>query len=169
MAPERQLQRRLQSCQNIAYYAGDRFVEGYKYAAQTIPLDIMSLPFRSAVFDIVICNHVLEHVMDDLEAMRELYRVTKPGCIAILQVPILEGAERTYEDASIKTPEARERAYGQTDHRRLYGDDYGKRLKSAGFELQRSRFHLEMSENILEREGLNPHEEIFAARRPLAE
>lgn len=169
VAPERQLQRRLQTRQNVTYFAGDRLVEGYTYAAQTIPLDIMNLPFRSAVFDIVICNHVLEHVTDDLKAMHELYRVTKPGCVAILQVPILQGAKITYEDTSINTPEARERVYGQNDHRRLYGDDYGERLKSAGFQLQRNRFHLEMSEDMIRREGLNPHEEIFAAQRPLAE
>src|SRR5262249_12426105 len=75
--------------------------------------------------------HVLEHVPDDRRAMREFYRVLKPGGWAILLVPIT--VERTFEDPAVVDPAERLRLFGQEDHVRRYGPDYGDRLSEAGF------------------------------------
>ena len=40
-----------------------------------VKADICDLPFKDATFDLILCNHVLEHIPDDLKAMEELYRV----------------------------------------------------------------------------------------------
>ncbi|HXG56706.1 MAG TPA: methyltransferase domain-containing protein [Vicinamibacterales bacterium] len=84
-------------------------------------------------FDIVIACDVLEHVRDDLAAMREVHRVLRPGGTAILSVPQFDGDEPTLEAPSVDSPEARQRLYGQTDHERNYGSDFGDRLRDAGF------------------------------------
>ena len=72
----------------------------------------------------IICNHVLEHIVNDCKAMRELYRVLKPGGIAILQVPISYTIEKTFEDSSVISEKDRQLIFGQHDHVRIYGPDY---------------------------------------------
>ena len=89
--------------------------------------------FKDNFFDVIICNHVLEHVKDDQKAMSELFRVLKPEGFAILQIPISKTARETFEDFSITTPEDREKYFGQKDHVRIYGQDYKKRLESFVF------------------------------------
>ena len=85
-------------------------------------------------FDVVICSHVLEHVIDDLRALREIYRVLKKGGTGILVVPIKKG-EVTIEDPNCNDPAERLRRFRQDDHFRLYGDDFYYRVKKAGFEV----------------------------------
>ena len=97
-----------------------------------IKMDLHNIPFEENTFDAVLCNHVMEHVRDDLQCMREILRVLKPGGWAIIQSPVYDMAE-TYEDPTITDPRAREVAYGQDDHLRKYGQDYGDRLRQAGF------------------------------------
>ncbi len=97
----------------------------------TIHLD---LPFENESFDIVFCNHVLEHIEDDRKAMSELYRVMKKGGWGIFQVPMKNSLEKSYEDFSIKDPKERQKHFGQYDHVRWYGMDYFERLKNAGFQ-----------------------------------
>ncbi len=96
-------------------------------------MDITDIGIESMSFDLIICNHVLEHVVDDRKAMRELFRVLKPGGLAILQVPIAMLTEETVEAPSITDPAERERRFGQSDHVRIYGLDYPNRLREAGF------------------------------------
>ena len=98
-----------------------------------IKTDIMAIPCKSNSFDVVLCNHVLEHVADDQKAMRELFRVLAPGGWAILQSPIDTERAKTFEDPTIVSPRDRERAFGQHNHLRLYGRDYKERLEKAGF------------------------------------
>ena len=86
--------------------------------------------------DAIICNHVLEHIPDDRKAMKELRRVLKPGGWGILQVPISYVLAATHEDPSIVTTEAREQAFGQYDHVRIYAKDYVDRLVGAGFKVE---------------------------------
>ncbi|MDX2479782.1 MAG: methyltransferase domain-containing protein [Desulfuromusa sp.] len=100
-----------------------------KYAM--VEMDITDIKFPNESFGVIICNHVLEHIPDDRKAMTELYRVLKKGGWASLQVPMK--GETTLEDASITTPEGREKAFGQNDHVRWYGSDYYQRLQEAGF------------------------------------
>jgi SAM-dependent methyltransferase len=95
-------------------------------------LDVTRLDLPSAWFDVVICNHVLEHVPNDRAAMRELRRVLRPGGWALVLVPDVS-AERTIEGPSVVDPAERRLLYGQCDHVRRYGLDYVHRLVSAGF------------------------------------
>lgn len=95
-----------------------------------VEMDIADIQYPDDTFDVIYCSHVLEHVPEDLKAMRELRRVLAPGGWAVLQVPIT--AEETVEDPSIADPEERERLFGQRDHVRRYGPDYVTRLKDAG-------------------------------------
>ena len=96
-----------------------------------VAMDITDIKFPDNTFDAIVCNHVLEHIPDDRKAISELYRVMKKGGWGSLQVP-LKG-ETTYEDDTITTPEAREKAFGQFDHVRLYGSDFYRRLLEVGF------------------------------------
>ncbi|MDR1726405.1 MAG: methyltransferase domain-containing protein [Acidobacteriota bacterium] len=97
-----------------------------------VKMDIMDIDYPDESFDAIICNHVLEHVADDQQAMREFHRVLKPGGYAILMVPVAD-IDRTYEDFTITSAEGRSKAFGQCDHVRKYGKDYADRLRSSGF------------------------------------
>jgi hypothetical protein len=115
--------------------------ERYKTADLESPLadlhfDIQQIPLADESFDVVICNHLMEHVEDDLQAMRELYRILKKGGWGVLLSPVDLERATTYEDDSITDPEERTRIFGQYDHRRLYGNDFADRLREAGFEVE---------------------------------
>lgn len=97
-------------------------------------MDIVNIEEQDNFYDVVICSHVLEHIVDDIKAMSEIYRVLKNGGWSILMVPQKEG--ETYEDYSITSPEERLKHFGQEDHVRIYGDDYIDRLKSVGFKVK---------------------------------
>ena len=101
-----------------------------------VKMDIQAIPFGADEFDVIFCNHILEHVEDDRKAMREMFRVMRPGGWGILLSPVNYAREHTYEDASIVTPEARLAAFGQPDHVRDYGRDYADRLLEAGFDVE---------------------------------
>jgi predicted SAM-dependent methyltransferase len=99
--------------------------------------DLRALPFEDGVFDVVFCNHVLEHISEDLTAMKELYRVMKSGAWGIVQVPMKSKWMETYEDPSITTATDREKHFGQYDHVRWYGrKDYFTRLEQVGFKTE---------------------------------
>jgi SAM-dependent methyltransferase len=103
-------------------------------AVADVQADITSMPFADNSFDYVICVHVLEHVPDDRTAMREMVRVLRPGGTAVIQVPPSD-LEETFEDPDVTAPEDRERLFGQYDHVRVCGADYGGRLDEAGFDV----------------------------------
>ena len=120
--------------------------------------DISNLPFREDQYDLILCNHVLEHIPDDLKAMAELYRVLKKGGTLIAQVPLDENLKKTFEDKSIIDPKARAKVFGQYDHVRIYGQDYFTRLESVGF-----------SPNIVQPQNSLTKEEIKKFALSLAE
>ena len=97
--------------------------------------DVQQIPLAAGSVDVVICNHIMEHVADDRRAMRELHRVLKPGGWGIVLSPVDRDYEQTYEDDSITDPEERTRIFGQYDHRRIYGADYTDRLREAGIDM----------------------------------
>lgn len=108
--------------------------------------NVESIPMKDASFDVIICNHLLEHVDDDRKALSELYRILRPGGWGILLVPEDRSRETTFEDNSITDPKERTRLFGQYDHRRVYGRDYDDRLRDAGFEVERISFTDELNE-----------------------
>ena len=94
-------------------------------------MDITSIAFAENTFDVIYCSHVLEHVTEDKRALRELFRVCKPGGWALLQVPV--GPGKTYEDSTIVSKADRLRIFGQEDHCRRCGLDYAERMQEAGW------------------------------------
>jgi len=139
-AAEACLAREIRKHGNIAYFPADlgaSLIPGLSEPPELV-MSVTHIGFRDGVFDVVLCNHVLEHVRDDRRAMRELHRVLKPGGYAILQVPI-DAAAETKEDPTLG-PEERAHLYGFADHLRLYGADYRERLAEAGFEVEVSRY-----------------------------
>lgn len=101
-------------------------------SAEVQRVDIGAMPFADATFDLVIANHVLEHVDDDLRAVREVRRVLRPGGRAILQTPYCASLHETWSDPGIKSDAARLQAYGQEDHLRLFGRDIFERFARSG-------------------------------------
>ena len=149
------LQRRLRQLANLKYTTAD-----LQSPLADEHADICDIPHPDASFDVVLCNHVLEHIPDDLRAMRELRRVLRPGGWAILQVPIDPKLERTFEDPSITTPQAREAAYGRHDHVRQYGRDYADRLRRAGFHVDVVRYFDGLDAETVRERCLRPEEDI---------
>jgi SAM-dependent methyltransferase len=103
----------------------------------TLHFDVQSIPMDDCSVDAVICNHLFEHVEDDIRAMREIYRIMRPGGWGIMLVPEDRSRATTFEDDTITDRESRTRLFGQYDHRRVYGRDYDTRLEAAGFRVQR--------------------------------
>jgi SAM-dependent methyltransferase len=96
--------------------------------------DATRLPFADNAFNMVIANHIMEHIPDDVVAMREIYRVLQPGGIAVLQVPFSETIPHTLEEPGINDPQKQSALFGQKDHVRIYAlNDYLNRLQQAGF------------------------------------
>lgn len=127
-APEACLEPHLRRLPNIAYTTTDLNAPNV-----TVNADIQDLPFSDGSFDLVLCGHVLEHVPDDRQAMREVHRVLAPGASALILIPVDRNLAATFEDPTIVTPRDRERSFGQVDHVRLYGLDYADRLRAGGF------------------------------------
>lgn len=131
-----------------------------------VKMDIHQIPFPENHFDVVLCNHVLEHVQNDIKAMNEIYRVLKPGGWAIMQVPFFSPVpEITFEDTSITNPREREKAFGQSDHVRMFGKDYTKRIERSGLNAEANRFALELSEDIVYRNGIARNEILYIGRK----
>lgn len=129
-----------------------------------VKMDIHRMPFQDNSFDVVLCNHVLEHVDDDLQAMREIRRVLRPGGWAILQVPFFSPVpENTVEDPNVTNPREREKLFGQSDHVRKYGRDYAKRIASSGLVARPDHFAATFSS--AERFGISKGEVIYRAEK----
>jgi SAM-dependent methyltransferase len=162
IAPERNLQRILSRCTGLEYITAD-----ISSPLAAIKLDVTSIGYPDNEFDVIMCNHVLEHVADDAAAMSELMRVLKPGGWAILQVPIALAQESTDEDPTVVDPDEREARFGQYDHVRLYGRDYVARLERAGFSVEQFRAIEQFGEAQVHRNGLQPEETLFVCSKPV--
>ncbi|MFT4524216.1 MAG: SAM-dependent methyltransferase [Bacteroidia bacterium] len=161
IAPEKNLTVKLLEKKFKEYACGDLHTPGYHYADHVKNMNVLSLPFEDNHFDVVLCNHVLEHIIPDHEAMTSIFRVLKPGGQALLQVPISLNTEETFEDDSITDPKEREVVFGQFDHVRVYGQDYAQRLSKAGFEVLKEDLSGES-----ERYGLSKDELLYIAIKP---
>lgn len=138
IAPEFALSNWIKKNTTLRSTQADNREKGYalSYSKKVEKADIQHLLYPSDSFDWIICNHVLEHVDDDLKAMKELFRVLKPNGQGVLQVPIALGLEKTIEAKPHWNEIDCDRELGQWDHKRLYGMDYLDRLSSVGFKVQ---------------------------------
>lgn len=155
IAPEKHLTKKMLEYPFKEYVCGDLFTPGYNYPEHVVNMNVLDIPFEDNRFDLVICNHVLEHVEPDLDAMKEIRRVLKNGGKAILQVPLSLTMEETFEDSSVTDPDQRELVFGQYDHVRIYGQDYYTRLEQSGFIVEKINISKEYPNY-----GLNPKEDI---------
>tara|TARA_B100000401_G_C52759452_1_gene697391 strand:- start:767 stop:1210 length:444 start_codon:yes stop_codon:yes gene_type:complete len=130
-----------------------------------VKMDVHNIPFPENTFDVVICNHVLEHVDDSDVVMKEFYRVMKPGGWGIFQVPIDLESKTTKEDKSITDPKERERLYWQSDHLRLFGLDYPDKLRNAGFKVTESNFINQIEKDLIIRYALPKDEIIYLCEK----
>jgi predicted SAM-dependent methyltransferase len=116
-----------------------------------VKADICNLPFKDNTYDIILCNHVLEHIPDDTKAMQELFRVLKKGGMAILQIPQDLNREKTFSDDTIIDQKERSRIFGQYDHVRVYGRDYFDKLRSIGFTVIEENYTTKIAPNLVEK------------------
>ncbi len=153
IAPEQEFLRKFKKMKNLQYISADLFSP-----IVDVKADVLDLPFENESFDVVICNHVLEHIVDDRKAMSELYRVMKTGGWGILQVPMKNSLASTYEDFSITDPKERQKHFGQYDHVRWYGMDYFDRLRSVGFDTEPNYYSQKYSDQEIKTFGLQKNE-----------
>lgn len=156
IAPEHCFIKRFEAMSNLDYITAD-----IESPLAKVKMDIHQIPFPDNTFDVCFCNHVMEHVENDIQAMSEIYRVLKPGGWAIIQSPIDYTLETTFEDPAITSPSEREKVFGQNDHVRLYGRDYPKRLATAGFSVKEDDYVMQLSPELLQRYRLDKNEYIY--------
>lgn len=155
VAPEQVFFRKFKRFQNWDYTTTD-----LNSPLADVVADICDLPFQDNKYDLILCNHVLEHILNDLKAMTELYRVLKKGGTLIAQVPLDEGRPKTFEDNSITEANERSRVFGQYDHVRVYGQDYYQRLKSVGFSAKEVFLQSQLTTKEIRRYALPQKEKI---------
>ena len=160
-APEQAFYKRFKKMKNLDYTTTD-----LNSPIADIKADICQLPFASNSFDFILCNHVLEHIPNDLKAMQELFRVMKPGGVGILQIPLDVNRKTTFEDNSITDPKQRAKIFGQYDHVRVYGLDYFERLESCGFKVEKVDFTKTLSKKEILKYCLSEGELIPVVYKP---
>lgn len=161
-APERNLSRIIAAQGPAQYVRCDLFPTEPDIRRE----DLLATSFEPASVDVVIANHVLEHVSDDRRAVAEIARILRPGGLAILQTPYSPLLETTWEDPGLSSPEARLQAYGQADHVRLFGRDIFARITSQGL-VSRVQTHGEvMGDVAASQAGVNVREPLFLFQKP---
>ena len=163
VAPEESLSMQFMKVPSIHYTSAD-----VRSPAAEFRVDVTEMEIEDETYDIIICNHVLEHLQDDRKAMSELCRVLRPGGCAILQVPISQLLNTTVENRNVTSPTERLRLFGQRDHVRIYGNDYLTRLESAGFTVDAVSVKDSFSRQEILKYSLLPDERVFiCTKRPL--
>jgi SAM-dependent methyltransferase len=161
IAPEQCFHGKFKAQKNLNYLTGD-----LESPIADLHFDLHHIPLEDNRFDVVFCNHVMEHVDDPIQCMKELFRVMKPGGWAIMQVPQDMSRETTYEDSTIVTPEDREKHFWQKDHVRLFGRDYPQWLEKAGFEVEFYDVTKKSDSETIERYRLIKDELLYIAKKP---
>ena len=155
VAPELCFIDRFNALSNLDYITGD-----IESPLAKVKMDIHQIPFDDNTFDVVFCNHVMEHVDDDILACKEINRVLKPNGWGIIQSPVY-GQDKTLEDKTVTDSAEREKLFGQRDHLRKYGKDYAQRLSKSGLRVQENLFVKTLSAEEIQRFALAPDEVIF--------
>jgi SAM-dependent methyltransferase len=161
-APEPCLYEKIRNIANLDYFPVDfdSSVQGIRDV-----IDIQNVKYGDGIFDIIICNHVLEHIPDDHAAMRELNRILKQEGTAYINTPVDYSRDVTLENPEYNTPELRTRYYGQFDHVRYYGNDYVSKLEDAGFSVRVIEPNKDFNENEISRYGLLKDEKIYECKK----
>lgn len=149
-APEQAFYKRFKKQKNLDYTTTD-----LNSPLADVKADICNLPFLDNEYDVILCNHVLEHIPNDTKAMQELYRVLKPGGMAILQIPQDLSRTTTYSNDLITNQKERAKIFGQYDHVRIYGLDYFDKLRSIGFTVIEENYTQTISPELVKRYGLH--------------
>jgi len=149
VAPEQVFYKKFKKLKNWEYFTFD-----LNSPIADIKGDLTSTNFKNESFDLIICNHVLEHIEDDKLALNEIYRILKYNGISILQVPMNVKRKNTFEDSSIKSKNQREKYFGQYDHVREYGLDFKDRVEQAGFEVEMINYSTKISQDLVIKYGL---------------
>jgi len=160
-APEQPFYKRFRNLKNLNYVTTD-----LNSPLADVKADICNLPFKNNEFDVILCNHVLEHIPDDTTAMKELFRVLKPDGLGIFQVPQDLSREITFEDDSITDKRERAKIFGQYDHVRVYGRDYFDKLRSIGFKVDEVDYTSSLSEEEITKYCLSKGEVIPVVYKP---
>jgi SAM-dependent methyltransferase len=160
IAPEQCFYKIFRSMANLDYTTGD-----YNSPIADIHFDLHHAPFADNTFDVIFCNHVLEHVENAEQCMSELFRIMKPGGWGIFQVPIDVSRATTLEDKAISSPRDRELHYWQKDHLRLFGLDYGSKLAAAGFAVTEDEFARTFTEEQADRYRFSRDEIIYFCQK----
>ena len=145
-APEQAFYKRFRQLKHLDYTTTDLLSP-----LADVKADICNLPFEDNSFDVILCNHVLEHIPNDTKAMQELYRVMKPGGYGIFQIPQDLNREVTFEDNSITDKKERAKIFGQYDHVRIYGRDYFDKLRTIGFRVEEIDYTAKLSAKAIEK------------------
>jgi len=145
-APEQAFHKRFKNMSNLDYITTD-----LNSPLAEVKADICNLPFKDNTFDVIFCNHVLEHIPDDTKAMKELYRVLNVGGMGIFQIPQDLSRDKTFEDNSITDKKERQKIFGQYDHVRIYGRDYFDKLRSIGFKVEEVDYTKSLSEEDIDK------------------
>ncbi|GLB50527.1 class I SAM-dependent methyltransferase [Neptunitalea lumnitzerae] len=160
-APEQAFYKRFRKMSNLTYTTTD-----LNSPLADVKADICNLPFPDNAYDVILCNHVLEHIPDDTKAMQELFRVLKPGGMAILQIPQDYSRTHTFEDDSITDKKERAKIFGQYDHVRVYGMDYFDKLRSIGFQVTEEHYTDKLTAEEVEKYCLAKGEIIPVCKKP---
>ncbi len=167
IAPEKGLYNYFTKKGPLNYICGDINPDKYSHFTSTVFVDLTKIPFPSESFDLVICNHVLEHIPDDDKAISEIRRVLSKGGNAIVQVPISNKLNYTLEDSAENTPKKRLARYGQSDHVRVYTlDDYVKKLTNAGLSASVTNVKTLITDVKHEKLVLDKRENLFLCNKP---
>lgn len=156
VAPQKMLQKKFSKLRNLEYISIN-IIPG----KAMFKMDLTNLTFENNYFDIIICSHVLEHIIDDKLAMQELFRVLKKNGWGLILVPINSSVKDTLENSTISDPRTRKELYGQEDHVRRYGLDFIDRLKNVGFKVEIDDFAEELDDSTINRYGLDKNEKIY--------
>ena len=146
IAPEQSFIKRFRAMNNLEYITSD-----LESPLADVKADICNLPFEDNSYDMILCNHVLEHIPDDTKAMQELYRVLRPGGMGIFQIPQDLSRATTFADDSITDPKERAKIFGQYDHVRVYGRDYFDKLRSIGFKVEEVDYTKTIAPELVEK------------------
>ena len=160
IAPEQPFYKHFEKLENLNYTTAD-----LESPIAKVKMDIREMPFTDNSFDVLLCNHVLEHIDDELKATKEIYRVLKPNGWAILQIPMDLSLEKTYEDLTITDPKEREKHFGQYDHVRQYGRDYAERLRRSGLVVIEDNFVESFSSEQILRYRFDEKEMIYLCKK----